>query len=112
MKKMMMLGVAAALVAVGTGCMAPIYMGSEYDFAGIAAVKYNNPDRPIDNKVDPIKMGISSSHKFLFWFVSVGDASLDAAMRDGDIRQIHHVDNDYINVLGLYQRKKVIVYGD
>jgi len=112
MKKWVMLGIAATLVAVGTGCMAPIYVGTEYNWNAIAAVKYKNTDVPIDNKVDPIKKGTASSSKFLFFLISVGDASLDAAMTDGDIRQIHHVDTDYINILGLYQRKKIIVYGD
>ena len=113
MKKMMMMtGLVAALAVGGTGCMAPLYSGTEVDIAAIHVVKYNNPARPIDNKVDPIKKGVAATHKFLFWFISVGDASLDAAMRDGDIRQIHHVDTDYINFLGLYQRKAIIVYGD
>ena len=112
MKKMMMLGLAVTLVVGSTGCMAPIYMGTQYDYGAISSVTFSDADRPIDNKVDPIKKGTASSHKFLFFLVSVGNASLDAAMTDGDIRQIHHVDTDYTNILGLYQRKKIIVYGD
>jgi len=112
MKKIMMLGVAAALVVGGTGCVMPIWTGTEYDYGALTFVTYNDSNRPIDNKVDPIKKGTASSHKFLFFLVSVGDASIDAAMTDGDIRQIHHVDTDYTNILGLYQRKTIIVYGD
>ena len=112
MKKMMMLGVAVALVVGGTGCMAPIHLGTQVDIAAISAIKFNDANRPIDNKVDPIKKGTASSHKFLFFLISVGDASLDTAMTNGDIRQIHHVDINYLNLLGLYQRKKIEVYGD
>jgi len=41
-----------------------------------------------------------------------GDASISAAMEDGGITRIHHVDSEEFNVLGVYSTKKVIVYGN
>ena len=112
MKKWMMLGLAAALVVGGTGCMAPKWAGTEYDYGAISSIKYFDSQRQLDNRVDPIKRGTASTRKFLFYLVSVGDASLDTAMQAGEIRQIHHVDTEYMNILGLYQQKTIIVYGD
>jgi len=44
--------------------------------------------------------------------VSYGDASIRAAMEDGGIRRIHHVDTEEISVLGVYAKQIVRVYGE
>ena len=44
--------------------------------------------------------------------VSYGDASIEAAMEDGKITKIHHVDNESLGVLGVYARQETIVYGE
>ena len=43
--------------------------------------------------------------------VSTGDASTQAAAKAGGITQIDHADYEYFNVLGIYQKTTVIVYG-
>jgi len=40
-----------------------------------------------------------------------GDASIEAAMKDGNITRIHHVDSEEFNVLGIYSTYTTIVYG-
>ena len=45
-------------------------------------------------------------------FVGYGDASISAAMKDGGITKIHHVDNVSLGVLGVYARQETIVYGE
>lgn len=40
-----------------------------------------------------------------------GDASIEAAMKDGGITQIHHVDSEEMNILGIYSTYTTIVYG-
>jgi hypothetical protein len=43
---------------------------------------------------------------------SWGDASISAAMRNGGITRIHHVDHETTNLLGVYARYTTIVYGE
>ena len=41
-----------------------------------------------------------------------GDASISAAMRNGGITRIHHVDHETTNFLGFYSRYTTVVYGE
>lgn len=41
-----------------------------------------------------------------------GDASISAAMRNGGITRVHHVDNQTTNILGVYAKYITIVYGE
>jgi hypothetical protein len=44
--------------------------------------------------------------------VAFGDAGIKAAMKDGGITRIHHVDQKLISVLGIYFQKTIEVYGE
>lgn len=44
--------------------------------------------------------------------VATGDASIEAASKDGNIKRIHHVDYQSTNVLGIFAKFKVYVYGE
>ena len=44
--------------------------------------------------------------------VAVGDASVNTAMKNGGITKVHHVDSNYYNLLGIYGKYTVIVYGE
>jgi len=44
--------------------------------------------------------------------VATGDASTEAAAREGGISTIHSADYSYFNVLGVYQRYETIVHGE
>jgi hypothetical protein len=58
------------------------------------------------------KVGRASCKSYV-WVVVVGDCSIRAAMTDGGIAKIHHVDTDIKTVLaGLYGRVTIVVYGD
>ncbi|MFH0926935.1 MAG: TRL-like family protein [bacterium] len=61
--------------------------------------------------VQPSKSG-SASCVSVLGLVAVGDASIDAAMRDGDITKVHHIDYDNTRILGVYAKLTVIVYGE
>ena len=41
-----------------------------------------------------------------------GDNSIKAAMENGGIKKIHHVDFDVTNVFNLYSKVTTIVYGE
>jgi hypothetical protein len=43
---------------------------------------------------------------------ATGDASISAAMRNGGITQIHHVDHETSSFLGVYAKYITIVYGE
>jgi hypothetical protein len=43
---------------------------------------------------------------------ATGDASIQAAANNGGIKRIHHVDNETLNILGVYARYTTIVYGE
>jgi len=58
------------------------------------------------------KIGRASCKSYV-WVVAVGDCSVKAAMVNGNISKIHHVDTDIESVLaGLYGRATTVVYGD
>ena len=44
--------------------------------------------------------------------ISWGDGSIRAATNNGRIRNLKHVDYQYYNVLGVFQRYTTIAYGD
>jgi len=44
--------------------------------------------------------------------VANGDCSIDAAMRDGKITKVSHVDYQSKNILGVYAAMTTIVYGN
>ena len=43
---------------------------------------------------------------------SQGDASIAAAMKNGGITKIHHIDTEEMYVLGVYAKETIHVYGD
>ncbi len=43
---------------------------------------------------------------------ATGDASISAAMRNGGITRIHHVDHETLSILGVYAKYTTIVYGE
>ncbi len=44
--------------------------------------------------------------------VAIGDASIEAAKKDGGITKVHHVDWEVENILGVIGKYKVTVYGE
>ena len=43
---------------------------------------------------------------------STGDASISAAATNGGITKIHHVDQETLNILGIYAQYVTIVHGE
>jgi hypothetical protein len=43
---------------------------------------------------------------------ATGDASISAAMRNGGITRVHHVDHETLNILGWFAKYTTIVYGE
>lgn len=67
----------------------------------------------------PVAMGAASGSAKVgraeAWGILVyatGDASITAAMKNGGITRVHHVDNETMTILGLYAKYTTIVYGE
>jgi hypothetical protein len=66
----------------------------------------------IDPTAKPIKKGTASTGSFM-GLIAGGDGSLDAAMKNGDITRIHHIDHEVTSFLfGLWSGDTTIVYGE
>lgn len=63
-----------------------------------------------DPSVSPMKEGSAKVEGFLIF--TSGDASIAAAMREGNITRVHHVDSESMNILGIYARYTTKVYGE
>jgi phosphotransacetylase len=93
----------ATLVLTGCVCVSSpvsnglIYTGVQGPVAATAADTYS-------------RVGKSSCVAVL-GFVSAGNASIDAAMKNGAITKIHHVDHKSTNILGVFAKYTTIVYG-
>lgn len=101
-----------ALIAIATlslvGCVrAPFVPPQGMAFSQTSApldVDYNN------TQLAGMKKG-SAEVNTILGLVAIGDASSKAAAENGGISTIVHADYDYFNVLGVYQRTTVTVYG-
>jgi hypothetical protein len=67
----------------------------------------------------PVAMGAASGSAKVgraeAWGILVyatGDASITAAMKNGGITRVHHVDNETMTILGVYAKYTTIVYGE
>ena len=64
----------------------------------------------VNNNVKPLKRGEATQTGIVLF--STGDASIEAAMKNGKITKIHHVDYKTTTVLFLYTKQTTIVYGE
>ena len=101
-----LLAVIAAMGILVTGCgvaaSGPIVAPLTLDQQGPVAVG--------DVNASPTLEGRATAQGFVVF--SMGDASIKAAMEDGGITRIHHVDSEMVNILGLYSKYTTIVYGE
>ncbi len=98
---------AVAAAALLTGCTAPF--GAPV-YGSLITVDVKGPVAVGDPSVKCEDKGVSQASAIIFF--ATGDASIKAAMDEGDIRKIHHVDCKAFSVLGLYSKYETIVYGE
>lgn len=104
MKKMLALGV---LVAMSSGC---IMVGKSNAVAPLM-LNVKSPDTSfVDNSVKPLKKGTATATGIICF--TEGDASLKAAMDNGGIQKVHHVDYEVKNILGIVGSTTTIVWGE
>jgi hypothetical protein len=82
----------------------------------VSGCMYSNIRFPLDEDLWKTelgsKVGVSSNYS-VAWLVAWGDAGVDAAAKNGDIKVVNHMDMGIESYLfGLYVRRDTIVYGD
>jgi hypothetical protein len=82
-------------------------------FSGCAFVNTKTPyDLDLNNTDLGTKVGTAEAQSVL-WLVAWGDASYEAAARNGNITVLKHADQEIFQILlGVYTRWRVVVYGD
>jgi hypothetical protein len=112
MKRLVVTTVLAALcVTMMTGCGATIAM-----FGGGAL--YQDVKTPMNDvsywgpSTGSVMKRGEASFSSILGIVATGDASLKAAMDQGGITKIHHIDQQVTNILGIIATYKVVVYGE
>jgi len=104
MKKLML---GAVIAAMASGC---VMIGDAFKYGPIT-VDVGAPDTHfIDNSVQPVKKGTATAQGIIC-FVE-GDSSISAAMENGGISRIHHVDYKVRNILGIVGSRTTIVWGE
>ena len=89
-----------------TGCIfAPVVPPK-----GLLYTDQKAPLMPIPTPIVGDAEGTSSTHTILF-LVAFGDGSIDAAAKNGGITTITHLDYEFENYLGIYQRYTTIAKG-
>ncbi len=83
---------------------------------GLNGCLYAKFKAPLD--IDANKTAIGSkvgtaSIQSVLWLVAWGDASTEAAAKNGDISVVQHMDQEAFSILfGLYSKHTTIVYGE
>ena len=110
MKKLMIGAAIAGLGLAMTGCCMPSGPYAVAGSQGIVADTVTPGAYAIDNSVKPVKTGTATS-KGIILFTS-GDNSIKAAMANGGIKKIHHIDYKTKNILGIVGSQTTLVYGE
>lgn len=105
----------AGMAVLGSGCATNLYPGGPTP-AGIGYTKVRAPAQflsvPVENTAGTKKVGKASVTAFL-GLVSLGDSSIKAAMTEGEITKIHHVDYEIEHFLyAIFAKQTTIVYGE
>ena len=104
MKKLIILSMFLFLTACGT--TAP--------FSPPQAMLFSNFKAPLSTEFDKTeigtKVGKASTYSFL-GLISVGDAGIQEAAKNGHITKVNHADYEHFNFL-VFQKTSVLVYGE
>lgn len=94
------------VLAVSSGC------GSVATAFGPVGSLYTNASGPVavTSNASGSKVGRATASMILG--IATGDASIQAAMADGGITRVHHVDYETNLILGLFGSYTCIVYGE
>jgi len=102
--KVLAMCVICMCVCMFTGCATNVPVGGIY-------TQLKLPLDTTSNGAKSPKVGTAECISVLT-LIAIGDASIETAKQNGGITKVHHVDWDVENILGVYGKYKVIVYGE
>jgi hypothetical protein len=81
--------------------------------APLTGVWYTDVKAPlaVTSNANASKVGTAEAVSYL-GAIAIGDASIEAAIKSAGISKIHHVDQHYTSILGLFAKYQVYVYGE
>ena len=93
--------------------LAGSFMGCAMVVAPVTGGVYTDLKAPVTatSNTESAKVGTGECTSILGWFAT-GDCSISAAMKNGNITKIHHVDHDAMSVLFIYAKYTIKVYGE
>jgi len=103
MKKMMMALMAAGTLALFSGCVTVQPIGALYTEVKLPVT--------VGTLSKATKVGRAEC-KSICGLVAMGDASIEAAAKNGGITVIHHVDWEVENIAGIIGKYRCVVYGE
>ena len=103
--KKLLASIALLSVVLFSGCASILPQGSLYSGVKLPIATTNN------KLPEKVKVGTAEC-KSVLTLVTVGDASIQAACKNGDITVIHHVDWEVENILGIIGTYRCVVYGE
>lgn len=106
MKNYILYSVAALAVALASGCASTQPRGALITDVTLPIAVASNP-----RKAETPKVGKSQCNDVL-GLIANGDASINAAMQNGNIKTIYYVDWKANNILGLIGTYECTVYGE
>lgn len=108
MKKLLTLVAVGAAPLLLAGCLvAPVMPPT-----GAVYTDYRAPlDWDQEESTVGPRTGVSQSTSIL-GLIATGDASIQAAARNGNISSAKGADYEYFNVLGVYQRYRTVLHGE
>jgi tellurite resistance protein len=107
MKKKLVIVMASLLIlSFMTGCAA-------YAVAPVTGVLYSDVKSGMaaTSADNSSKVGTATAQSIL-GLVAVGDASIETAMKNGNITKVHHIDYYSKSILGIYATYTIQVYGE
>lgn len=105
MKSLVLLA-AVGLVFLGVGCTMP----ASAVYGGLFMSNVKGPVGGVDNAVKATKAGRATATGIMG--VAMGDASINAAMRQASITKVHHIDCESFGVMGVYGTFTTVVHGE
>lgn len=94
-----------ALTVFFAGCATPFPVGAAFTDVELPIMATSN------SASSSTKKGVATCESYLCLF-AVGEASIQKAAENGDIKKITHIDWDAKNILGVYGVYTVTVYGE
>lgn len=106
MKHLSLFAAAAVIAAMCSGCFT-----APFSLPFGLVTSYSAPLTTEGPCKEGLKKGSSSAISVLN-LVTVGDCSLNAAIKEGGLKEMYYADYEYTNVLWLFQKVTIDVFGE